>query len=153
MIFEHGGKFGHWCVSWDFDPVDFVGFVYKITHIPTGRAYIGKKFFWLTTRKILKTRKNRKKIIKESNWKEYTGSSKWLNSDIELFGKKQFKFEILSLHECRSTLAWEEIRLLVINDALRAKFSDGTKKFYNGMINGIKYTINDESEKEKRFKV
>ena len=29
---------------------DYVGFVYKITHVPSGKYYIGKKFFW----KILK---------------------------------------------------------------------------------------------------
>jgi hypothetical protein len=114
--------------------------------------YLGKKFFWSSLRKIVKNRKNRKKVIKPSNWKSYMGSSKWLLSEIELYGKDQFKFEILSLHESKSTLAWEETKLLVMNDALRAKLPDGSKKFYNGLVCGIKYAVKDETELEKQFK-
>jgi hypothetical protein len=146
-------KYGHWDVQWDFDPEEFVGFVYRITHVPTGRMYIGKKFFWATLRKIVKNRKNRKKIVKESDWKKYSSSSAWVNSEIKLYGKNQFKFEILSLHESKSTLAWEETRLLVVHDALRAKLPDGSKKFYNGLVCGIKYVVKDESENEKKFRV
>jgi predicted transcriptional regulator len=144
---------GHWSFPLEFDPEQFVGFVYRITHISTGRIYIGKKIFWSSIRKIVKNRKNRKKIIKESDWRKYTGSSKSLNEEINKFGKDQFKFEILSLHECKSTLAWEETRILVINDALRAKLPDGTKKFFNGLICGIKYEVKEETEIEKQFKI
>ena len=144
---------GHWYFFKSFDPDKFVGFVYRITHIPSGKIYIGKKFFHSSIRKIVKNRKNRKKIIKESDWKSYTGSSKLLNSDIQLFGKDQFTFEILSLHECKSTLAWEETRQLVINDALRAKLLDGSKKYYNGIVCGIKYAVKDETDVEKNNKI
>lgn len=143
---------GHWKADWEFDPEMFVGFVYLITHIPTGRMYIGKKFFWATIRKTVKNRKNRKKVIKESDWKKYTSSSAWVNSEIKLYGKEQFKFEILSLHESKSTLAWEETRLLVVHDALRTKLPDGSKKFYNGLVCGIKYVVKDESDTEKKFR-
>lgn len=144
---------GHWIFSKEFEIENFVGFVYCITHKSTNRKYIGKKFFWKTIRKPIKNRKNRKRITKESDWKIYMGSSKWLLSEIEKFGKEQFEFQILSLHESKSTLAWEETRLLVVNDALRAKLPDGTKKFYNGLICGIKYEVKDETDLEKQFKI
>jgi len=143
---------GHWQFFKEFDPKQFVGFVYKITYIPTGKSYVGKKFFWSSIRKIVKNKKNRKKIIKESDWKKYTGSSKALNEDIDKFGKENFKFDIISLHECKSTLAWGETKQLVMNDALRAKLLDGTKKYYNGIVCGIKYIVKEESELEKQFK-
>ena len=57
----------------------------------------------------------------------------------------------MSLHESRSTLAWAETKFLVINDALRAKLPDGSKKFYNGLVPGIKYAVKDETPLEKRF--
>jgi hypothetical protein len=145
-------KYGHWEAPWEFDPSQFVGFVYRITHKPTGRIYVGKKFFWSSIRKIVKNRKNRKKIIKESDWKKYSSSSAWVNSEIKLYGKDKFEFEILSLHESKSTLAWEETRILVTHDALRTKLPDGSKKFYNGLVCGIKYIVKDESEIEKKFK-
>ena len=144
---------GHWTFGKDFNPEDWIGFIYQITHISTGRSYIGKKFFWSTTRKVIVGRKNRKKIIKPSNWKKYTGSSTWLNSEINLHGMDQFKFEILSLHESRGTLALREVELLVSNNVLRAKAADGTKLYFNGLIPPIKFTPGDETEREKLFKV
>lgn len=143
---------GHWYFFKEFDTDQFVGFVYRITHIPSGRSYIGKKFFKSTTRKIVKDRKNRKKVIKESNWKKYTGSSNWLNAEILLHGKDQFKFEILSLHESRGTLAYTEIETLVKYNTLREKLPDGSKAFFNGLIPPCKFTPGDETEIEKQFK-
>jgi len=55
---------------------DNYGFVYLIENPKNNRKYIGKKFFW--NKKILpktKTRRRRKHIKVESDWKEYYGSS------------------------------------------------------------------------------
>lgn len=139
---------GHWTFFKDFDITDWVGFVYKITNKQTERSYFGKKFFFMTTRKKVKNRKNRKIIKKPSNWRNYTGSSKWLNEDIILLGKENFKFEIISLHENRSSLAYKEVKMIVNNDALVYK-----DKFYNGCMAAIKYHPTPESEKEKEFKI
>jgi hypothetical protein len=68
---------GQW-TSTQFDPKRYFGFTYLITCIPTGKMYVGKKNF-------------RNKNGKESNWKNYTSSSKELNSDIEKLGKDQLK--------------------------------------------------------------
>ena len=45
-------------VSWqnlseDINLEDYLGFVYKITHIQTKKYYIGKKFFWKILKKSL----------------------------------------------------------------------------------------------------
>lgn len=146
-------QYGHWEVKWDFDPNQFVGFIYCITHLPTGRSYIGKKFFKSTVRKIVKGRVNRKKVVKESDWKTYTGSSKWLNAEIQLYGKDQFKFEIISLHESKGSLAYAEVRMLVLADVLRKRLEDDSKAFFNGMIPSIKFNPPTETENEAKYKV
>ena len=80
------------------DADSWYGFVYIITHIPTNKKYIGRKYFTLAGYKQVKGK--RKKIRKESDWKEYWGSSKHLQADIEIYGKEQFKREIV--HLCKS---------------------------------------------------
>ena len=53
-------------VSWqnlseDINLEDYLGFVYKITHIQTKKYYIGKKFFWkILKRPPLKGKKNKR---------------------------------------------------------------------------------------------
>lgn len=143
---------GHWTFFKPFDPEDWVGFVYRITHLDSGRAYIGKKFFWKTVRRPVKNRKNRKRVTKPSDWRSYVGSSRWLQSEIELYGKAGFKFEILSLHDSRATLAYREVELLVKLGALRAKLPDGSKAFYNGLIPPIKFAPGEESANELEYK-
>lgn len=144
---------GHWEFPFNFDPTEWIGFVYKITCIDTNRKYIGKKFFFMTTRKKIKNRTNRKKVINESNWKKYTGSCKTLNEEITLRGKDKFRFEILSLHESRSSLAWREVELIVTNDALRKKMPDGTSEFWNGLCPPIKFIVKKETEKELQYRI
>ena len=63
--------------------LDKFGFVYLITNLKNGKGYIGCKQYLMYSQ--LKER--------ESNWKIYTGSSKWLNKDIKKIGKEHFKFE------------------------------------------------------------
>jgi phage-related protein len=144
---------GHWTFIKDFDPLEWVGFVYLITNLTTGQKYIGKKFFASTTHVKIKDRKNRKKVVKESNWKKYTGSSRQLTEDIELLGKDKFQFEILSLHESRSSLAWREVEMIVKNDALRAKLPNGEQAYYNGLCPPIRFTVLSESKKERDYRI
>ena len=77
--------FGHWSselLTENFDPLNFFGFVYRITRVDTGRSYIGKKQLVFTRRKKVKGRVNRKHVKKESDWKDYTGSCDELNEEI-----------------------------------------------------------------------
>jgi hypothetical protein len=71
-------------------PTSTFGFTYRIVHTPSGKAYIGKKVLQFT-RKAKLTKKDLalyegtkgrkplfKKITKESDWKGYWGSNKYL---------------------------------------------------------------------------
>jgi len=144
---------GHWTYPNEFDHDEWFGFIYRIKHIPTGKHYIGKKQFHSYTRKKIKGRKNRKKIVKESNWKAYTGSSKQLNNDIEEFGKDQFEFTIESLHETRGSLFYAEVEKQVGENVLRETLDNGDRKYYNGHIGSTKFLPPMETIKESQHKI
>jgi hypothetical protein len=106
------------------------GFIYQITNNVTNRKYIGKKQM-LTMRKLkpLKGKKKSRRVEKETDWKTYTGSSNELNSDIKKLGKENFSFDILKFCNSKSHLAYEEIKLQIIEDVLLKE------EYYNGIIN------------------
>ena len=89
-------------------PEGYFGFVYLITNLKSGKKYIGRKYFGTTRRVKVKGKKRRKVIRKDSNWKEYTGSSKELNKDINIVGKLNFKFEILILGRTKGQVNYLE---------------------------------------------
>jgi hypothetical protein len=93
-------------------PFNTFGFIYKIINKETGKFYIGKKYIIHNIKKKITKkelaeqtgpgrRSTTKKIQKESDWKEYYGSSKELKSDIELYGVD--KFERIILKFCFSS--------------------------------------------------
>lgn len=98
------------------DPADNYGFVYRITHIPTGKQYLGRKYFTLAATRQVKGK--RKKYRKDSGWKEYWGSSKDLLADVELYGKEQFTRQILKLCKNRSQCSYYESKYILEEDAL-----------------------------------
>jgi hypothetical protein len=78
---------GHWRYKiQNLEPERAVGFVYIIIDKKTGEAYLGKKQFV-----------GRGKLNKgqQSNWKNYTSSSRELNNRIKERGKDDFIFVIL----------------------------------------------------------
>ena len=109
-------------------PEDMFGFVYLITNNQTGKKYVGRKYFG-TTRRIKVPGKTRRKVIrKDSNWREYTGSSKLLNSDISKLGKSNFTFEILILGETKGQVNYLE-------ENIHHRFHVSAKSdFYNDCI-------------------
>lgn len=124
-------ELGHWVLA---DNISFsedsFGFIYEIHNTVTGRKYIGKKQCKSKLkRKPLKGRKNKRIEIKESDWKEYTGSSKELNEDITKYGKDKFKFTIL--HACGSKweLGYREIKEQIERDVILRE------DYYNGILN------------------
>ena len=87
-------------------PENTFGFIYEITHLPTGKKYIGKKQL-LSERnvklgkketEILKEERklekkkgktpSKKKVIKESDWKTYYGSHQEIKEMVKN-GKKE----------------------------------------------------------------
>lgn len=118
-----------WQVPEEFNHKDVYGFVYMITNRATGRKYIGKKFFWSQkTLQITKTRKRRKKTLVESDWKDYYGSNKHLNEDVEKMGPDTFYREILHLCKTKGECSYMEAK---------EQFDRGvllTDDYYNGII-------------------
>lgn len=150
MIYFHG----HWQYPVDIDISEWFGFVYRIIEVDTGKEYIGKKQFFSHTRKKIANRKNRKKIIKESEWQSYTGSSKKLNEHIDNFGKDSYKFFIESLHETRGSLYYSEIETQIKEDVLRATLDDGiTPRYYNRFISAVKFIPPLPTLKEKNYNI
>ena len=114
----------------DYDHKDVYGFVYMITNRATGRMYIGKKFFWSKkTLPITKTRKRRKRLLVESDWKNYYGSNVHLKEEVEKQGNEMFHREILHLCKTKGECAYMEAKEQFDRDVL---IND---KYYNGIIN------------------
>ena len=88
------------------DVADNLGFVYLITHISTGRKYIGKKFFTKAKTKQVKGKK--KKIRVASDWETYWSSSEELKAEVKLNGEDQYAREILHLCKTRSACNYWE---------------------------------------------
>lgn len=143
---------GHWEFPHDFDIDEWFGFIYRITELSTGKEYIGKKQFHSYCRKAVKGKKRKKMVITENDWKKYTSSSTHINEAIAKLGKTAFKFEIESLHSTRGSLVYAEVRYQVTEDVLRARMSDGTRKYFNGMISGVKYLPAVETLEEAKMK-
>ena len=127
--------YGHWNnLPDDFNIDEWFGFVYLITHIESNRKYIGKKQLHSYTRKKVAGRKNRKRVVKESKWKEYTGSCAELNEDIKQLGKYQFSFEVLKLCKTRGELTFSEVEYQFKRDVLSECLETGTRSYYNANI-------------------
>jgi hypothetical protein len=108
---------------------DFYGYVYRITNLVNGHDYIGRKYF-NTVRKLkpLMGFKRKRKVIKETDWKEYWGSSKRLLEDIEKHGKHNFKREIICLCDTRGQTNYMEAKIQFEEDVLIKENN------YNGII-------------------
>jgi len=117
-----------WILPADFpdDLTGWEGFVYCITDTQTGKAYIGKRNFWM----------RRGKRILPSNWQRYWGSSVELRIDLKVFGYERFERRILSLHRTAFVLGYEEVAAQIRADVLRAKLPDGSPAYYNRSVNG-----------------
>lgn len=118
-----------WLTPEGFNPKDAYGFVYLITNKKTNQKYIGKKFFWSQkTLPITKKRKRRKKLLVESDWRKYWGSSKHLQEDIDKYGEDNFTREIIHLCKTKGECAYLEAKEQFDRDVLL------TDDYYNGII-------------------
>ena len=111
-------------------PNEYEGFVYLITNLINGRKYIGKKLAkFKTTKPPLKGKKNKRRGYKESDWRDYWGSSDRLQADIEALGEKNFTREILYLCKSRAEMSYIEAREQFDRRVLE------NDDYYNGIIN------------------
>lgn len=123
-------------------PEGTLGFIYIITNIQTNQFYVGKKQLHSSRKKKLTKREiaeqtgpgrraTTKRMISESDWLTYTGSSKELNDDIKLLGKDKFSFEILMFCTSKKQMTYNEIKYQILNGCL-----ENQDKTYNRNIAG-----------------
>jgi len=109
-----------WVHTENYDPADYLGFVYIIKNKKSGRIYVGKKVFWNNTKTCLTKkelaeqtgpgRKSTHKVVtKESNWKFYWGSSKELLEDLKELGTGSFEKKILKLCKNKKEMTFFEM--------------------------------------------
>ena len=105
-------------------------FVYLITNKKNGKKYIGKKLAkFKTTKPPLKGKKRKRKGTKESDWREYWGSSNHLKADVEKYGEENFIREILHVCPSRGVASYLEAQEQFERKVLL------TDDYYNGIIN------------------
>ncbi len=105
-------------------------FVYLITNKVNGMKYVGKKLAkFKVTKKPLKGKKNKRRSTKESDWKDYYGSSDRLNADVLELGEENFIREIIHICPSRGIASYLEAREQFERRVLE------TDDYYNGIIN------------------
>ena len=104
-------------------PQDTYGFIYIVTHSPSGKSYIGKKSLHHNVKKKLtkkqlaeqtgRGRKSTTEVIqKESDWKTYYGSAKPILDLIKEGKQEEFTREILQLVPNKKLLTYYECKYL-----------------------------------------
>ena len=143
---------GEEIVNFDQFPKNTFGFVYKITHLASGKAYVGKKVL-IHNRKVKVTKKDlamyegvkgrkptHKRVSKESDWKTYYGSNKHLKESIEKYGKEEFERYIIKLAPNKKLLTYYETQYQFIYQVL-----EKPEEFYNDNILGKFFTKDFEN--------
>ena len=109
---------------------DYIGFVYCITDLTNNKKYIGKKNFFSTRRlPPLKGKTRKRKVVKESDWQDYFGSSDEVKELVESHGRDSFKREVLHLCNSKGEMSYLEAKEQFDREVL---LSD---EYYNGIIN------------------
>lgn len=123
------------------------GFIYKVTHIPSQKSYIGKKVLYhqrktKLTKKDLALyegqpgRKPKYKVItKESDWKSYYGSNKPLLELIKSEPIENFERCIIALASSKKMLTYLETKYLFVYQVL-----EKPEEFFNDNILGKFFT-------------
>lgn len=146
---------GHW-IGQKVDDYNYFGFIYKITHTPSGRMYIGKKQLWNSKKQYgcsnrctdRQSKDFKLKCWSSSNWREYKGSSPSLKKFMdELNDDSQFKYEIICQCRSKAILHYMELKILWTCDVMRERMEDGvTFKYFNNSIGAIKFKVKESIE-------
>lgn len=110
-------------------PEGTFGFIYKVTHTPTNKSYIGKKVLYHNQKKKLTKKElaeqtgpgrkpSTKVVTKESDWKTYYGSAKPIIELVKSGEKDNFSREILMYINNKKLLSYYETKHLFINNVL-----------------------------------
>ena len=128
-------------------PDNTFGFVYRVVHKPTGKAYIGKKVLYFN-RKVKLTKKDLamyegvvgrkpsyKLAIKESNWKDYWGSNKLLKEVMDLEPIENFERHIITTAPNKKLLTYYETKYQFVHQVL-----EKPDEYFNDNILGKFFT-------------
>ena len=109
-------------------PENTFGFIYEVTHLPTGRKYLGKKQLISVTKKALgkkelalitDKRASKSKIVrKESDWKTYYGSHAEIKQLIKEGKQSEFSREILIFTPNKKLHTYYENKFLFIKGVI-----------------------------------
>ena len=123
-------------------PADTYGFIYQVTHVPSGFSYIGKKVLHHNVKKKLtkkqlaeqtgRGRKSSTEVIqKESDWKTYYGSAKPILELLKQGRQDEFERVILKLVPSKKLLTYYECKYLFTMGVL-----EKPEKWYNNNVLG-----------------
>lgn len=136
----------------DHFPENTFGFVYKVTHIPSGKIYIGRKNLFHYRKQKLgkkeleayegKGRKPKyKQTVKESDWLNYYGSNKAIQLIIKEGKIDEFERRILIFAPNKKLLTYYETKYLFKYEVL-----EHPQLFLNDNILGKFYTKDLENQ-------
>lgn len=94
----------------------YIGFIYLMTQISTGKKYIGRKLLYKPKYKTVN--KKKKRFMVQSDWLDYYSSSPVINEHIEQHGKDDFTREILTFVTSKGSLVYSEELALYLVGAL-----------------------------------
>ena len=124
----------------------YIGFVYEITDLSNGKKYLGKKKLSATrTLKPLKGFKRKRKVISESDWMDYYGSSEEVKALVLESGAERFSRRILRLCKTTAEMSYYEMKEQMARDVLLKP-----NHYYNAFVGGkihrnhLKHLFNDE---------
>jgi len=116
--------------NWTFEGKDLVddeipegstAFLYLITHVESGRWYIGRKNLSRKVTKVVKTKTGipkKKRSLVESDWKNYWSSSSYVKDLVAQEGADKFTREILIFVSTPAATIYGEEALLYMSGSM-----------------------------------
>jgi len=128
-------------------PTDTFGYIYMVTHTPSGVSYLGKKSLYHNVKRkltkkelaempVTRGRKVTTEIVKkESDWKTYFGSAKPILALIKDGKQEEFTRQILQLVPNKKLLTYYECKYMFTHGVL-----ENPDKWFNDNILGKFYS-------------
>ena len=122
-------------------PENTFGFIYEVTHLPTGRKYLGRKQLISVQKKALGKRElalltdkrasKKKTVTKETDWKTYYGSHPEIKQMIKDKKQSEFSREILIFVSSKKQLTYYEDKYLYMKGVI-----EPGSTYFNDNISG-----------------